>query len=97
MWFQPNLSNIICTWQLWENDVEGNIRSYLKVHSTDNGFIGSKYMLWLETSAINCIILNGAYANTYLGSDEFKQWAINQKPKSSQSPEPDLPLEPDRT
>ena len=97
MWFQPNLSNIICTWQLWEDDSEGNKRSYLKAHSTNNGFIDPKYMRWLETSRINCVVLNGAYTATYLGSDEFKQWAINDRTKSSQSPEPDPPSEPDHT
>ena len=94
MWFQPNLSNIICTWQIWKEGDDGKIYTYLKVHSTNNGFVDEKYMRWLHTANINCSILNGANLPTYLGDPEFKQWALEQKVKSLQSPAPDPQSEP---
>ena len=34
MWFQPHLSNLICTWNKWGDD-SNEVRTYLKVHTTE--------------------------------------------------------------
>ena len=73
MWFQPQLSNLICTWNKWGDD-SNEVRTYLKVHTTDGKQIDSKYLRWLETASINCSILAGSVWPIYLGTDEFKSW-----------------------
>ena len=83
-WFQPNLSNIICTWEVWQPK-ENEQQFFLKVHTADGHIINSKYLRWLQNSGINCSILSGGVWPTYIGSNEFKDWIIAESPFNEQA------------